>query len=171
MNQEHRPGHEFKNACGTVFSSRVRLVSRVVCAILIVSSVSLARVPLGETVPSQTRQGLMGAYLIAFYTRSCLEPKDMERHWSALREAGIGVIAVNPVERGNVALAAPLTIPKDRLRVLEGPVALELSRNLKLRSYPTTVLVGSDDRIRDALEGALTIEQVRKSLNLLSVRP
>ncbi len=171
MNPEHRPTRILEFASGMVFSSRVRLVSRVVCAILLVSGISLARVPLGEIVPAQTRQGLTGAYLIAFYTRSCLEPKEMERHWAALREAGIGVIAVNPVEHGNVALAAPATIPKDRLRVLEGQVALELSRDLKLRSYPTTVLVDSDDRIRDALEGALTIEQVRTSLNLLGARP
>ncbi len=171
MNQEHRLERILENASATVFSSRVNVLARVACAILIVSSVGVARVPLGELVPSQTRQGLAGAYLIAFYTRSCLEPKDMERHWAALRESGIGVIAVNPVERGNVALAAPATIPKDRLRLLEGQVALELSRTLKLRSYPTTVLVDSDDRIRDALEGALTVEQVRKSLNLLGARP
>jgi hypothetical protein len=154
-----------------VFSSRVNVLARVACAILLASGICFARVPLGELVPSQTRQGLTGAYLIAFYTRSCLEPKEMERHWAALRESGVGVIAVNPVERGNVVISAPTTIPKDRLRVLEGQMALELSRTLKLRSYPTTVLVDGDDRIRDALEGALTIEQVRKSLNLLGARP
>ena len=140
-------------------------------AIALASSVTLARVPLGEPVPPETRQGLAGAYFIAFYTRSCLEPQEIERHWVALRESGVGVIAVNPVEAGNVGVSAPGTIPKDRLRVLDGPKALELSRNLKLRSYPTTVLVDGENRIRDALEGALTIEQVRKSLNLLGSRP
>jgi hypothetical protein len=139
--------------------------------VVLVSGVGLARVPLGEPVPPQTRQGLTGAYFIAFYTRSCLEAREMERHWVALRESGVGVIAVNPVESGNAAMSAPATIPTDRLRLLEGQVALELSRNLKLRSYPTTVLVDSDDRIRDALEGALTVEQVRGSLNLLGARP
>lgn len=148
-----------------MFSSRVAL------ALVLLSGLALARVPLGETVSSRTRQDLKGAYFIAFYTRSCLEPRAMEGHWAALRQSGIGVIAVNPVETGNVAIPAPASIPKDRLRSLEGPAALELSRNLKLRRYPTTVLVDSEDRIRDALEGALTVEAVQKSLNLLPSRP
>lgn len=146
-------------------------MARALLVIALASGVTLARVPLGEPVPSKTRQDLTGAYFIAFYTRSCLEPREMERHWAALRDSGVGVIAVNPVEAGNIAISAPATIPKARLRVLEGAQALELSRNLKLRSYPTTVLVDGEDRIRDALEGALTVEQVQRSLNLLTPRP
>ncbi len=132
---------------------------------------ALARVPLGEPVPAQTRQNLEGAYFIAFYTRTCLEPHDMARHWAALRASNAGVLAVNPVESGNTALGPPTGFEQNRLRVLNGPQALALARSLKVRSYPTTVLVDAENRIRDALEGALTPERVQRSLNLLTQHP
>jgi hypothetical protein len=134
-------------------------------------SFALARVPLGEPVSAQTRQNLEGAYFIAFYTRTCLEPQDIARHWAALRASNTGVLAVNPVESDNTALGPPTGFEQNRLRVLNGPQALALSRSLKVRSYPTTVLVDAENRIRDALEGALTPERVQRSLNLLTQHP
>ena len=107
-----------------------------------------------------------GAYWLAFYTRSCLEPKLLERQWESLRAAKLEVLAVNPVEKGNVA--AP--IPRD-FTGLTGPNALELARSLKVRSYPTMVLVDANNVIRVAFEGPITPEQVRESLNLLPATP
>ena len=132
----------------------------------LLSSFALARVPLGSSVPAQVRGKITGAYWLAFYTRSCLEPKLLERQWASLKASKLEVLAVNPVEKGNVA--AP--IPKDFLG-LTGPQALELSRSLKVKTYPTTVLVDANDVIRVALEGPITPEQVRESLNLLPSTP
>ena len=130
------------------------------------SSLVLARVPLGSSVPEQVRGKITGAYWLAFYTRSCLEPKLLERQWESLQASKLAVLAVNPVEKGNIA--AP--IPKDFIG-LTGPNALELSRSLKVKSYPTTVLVDANNVIRVALEGPITPEQVRESLNLLPATP
>jgi hypothetical protein len=135
-------------------------------ALALLSSLALARVPLGSSVPDQVRGKITGAYWLAFYTRSCLEPKLLERQWESLRAAKLEVLAVNPVEKGN--LAAP--IPKDFLG-LTGPNALELARSLKVKSYPTTVLVDANNIIRVAFEGPITSEQVRESLNLLPATP
>ena len=130
------------------------------------SSLVLARVPLGSSVPEQVRGKITGPYWLAFYTRSCLEPKLLERQWESLRASKLEVLAVNPVEEGNVA--AP--IPEDFLSLI-GPGALGLSRSLKVKSYPTTVLVDANNVIRVALEGPITPEQVRESLNLLPATP
>lgn len=142
-----------------------RLVSSLIVLALL-SSLAFARVPLGSSVPFQVRGKITGAYWLAFYTRSCLEPKLLERQWESLKGSKLEVLAVNPVEKGNVAAA----IPKDFLG-LTGPSALELSRSLKVKSYPTTVLVDANNVIRVALEGPITPEQVRESLNLLPATP
>jgi hypothetical protein len=132
----------------------------------LLSGFALARVPLGSSVPAAVRGKIIGPYWLAFYTRSCLEPKLLERQWEALRTTKLEVLAVNPVEKGNVA--AP--IPKDFLG-LTGSGALELTRALRVKSYPTTVLVDANNVIRVALEGPITAEQVRESLNLLPSTP
>ena len=142
-----------------------RIISSLI-ALAILSSLAFARVPLGSSVPTEVRGKITGAYWLAFYTRSCLEPKLLERQWESLRAAKLEVLAVNPVEKGNIA--AP--IPKDFLG-LTGVQALELARSLKVRSYPTTVLVDANNVIRVALEGPITPEQVRESLNLLPATP
>jgi hypothetical protein len=142
-----------------------RLISSLIVFALL-SSLAFARVPLGSSVPEQVRGKISGAYWLAFYTRSCLEPKLLERQWESLQASKLEVLAVNPVEKGNVA--AP--IPKNFLG-LTGPSALELSRSLKVKSYPTTVLVDANNIIRVALEGPITPEQVRESLNLLPATP
>jgi hypothetical protein len=95
-----------------------------------------------------------------------LEPKLLERQWESLKASKLEVLAVNPVEKGNTA--AP--IPRD-FTGLTGPSALQLSRLLKVKSYPTTVLVDANNVIRVALEGPITPEQVRESLNLLPATP
>jgi hypothetical protein len=142
-----------------------RIVSSLI-ALIILSSLALARVPLGSSVPEQVRGKITGAYWLAFYTRSCLEPKLLERQWESLQASKLEVLAVNPVEKGNTAVP----IPKDFLGIT-GIHALELSRSLKVKSYPTTVLVDANNVIRVALEGPITPEQVRESLNLLPARP
>jgi hypothetical protein len=142
-----------------------RIVSSLIVLVLL-SGLAFARVPLGSSVPEQVRGKITGAYWLAFYTRSCLEPKLLERQWESLKTSKLEVLAVNPVEKGNVA--AP--IPKDFLG-LTGPNALELSRSLKVKSYPTTVLVDANNVIRVVLEGPITPEQVRESLNLLPATP
>jgi hypothetical protein len=142
-----------------------RLISSLI-ALVLLSTLALARVPLGSSVPDQVRGKMTGAYWLAFYTRSCLEPKLLERQWESLKSSKLEVLAVNPVEKGNTA--AP--IPRD-FTGLTGPSALELSRSLKVKSYPTTVLVDANNIIRVALEGPITPEQVRESLNLLPATP
>jgi hypothetical protein len=142
-----------------------RILSSLILLALL-SSLAFARVPLGSSVPDQVRGKITGAYWLAFYTRSCLEPKLLERQWESLKSSKLEVLAVNPVEKGNTA--AP--IPRD-FTGLTGPSALELSRSLKVKSYPTTVLVDANNVIRVALEGPITPEQVRESLNLLPVTP
>jgi hypothetical protein len=142
-----------------------RIISSLIVLALL-SSLAFARVPLGSSVPDQVRGKITGPYWLAFYTRSCLEPKLLERQWESLKSSKLEVLAVNPVEKGNTA--AP--IPKDFLG-LTGPNALELSRSLKVKSYPTTVLVDANNIIRVALEGPITPEQVRESLNLLPSTP
>jgi hypothetical protein len=142
-----------------------RPISSLIAAVIL-SSLALARVPLGSSVPEQVRGKITGAYWLAFYTRSCLEPKLLERQWESLKASKLEVLAVNPVEKGNIA--AP--IPRD-FTGLTGPNALELSRSLKVKSYPTTVLVDANNIIRVALEGPITPEQVRESLNLLPATP
>jgi hypothetical protein len=144
-------------------------MSRLTSSLIVLASVSslaFARVPLGSSVPEQVRGKIIGAYWLAFYTRSCLEPKLLERQWDSLQASKLEVLAVNPIEKGNVA--AP--IPKNFLG-LTGPNALELSRSLKVKTYPTTVLVDANNVIRVALEGPITPEQVRESLNLLPATP
>jgi hypothetical protein len=142
-----------------------RLISSLI-ALVLLSTLALARVPLGSSVPDQVRGKITGAYWLAFYTRSCLEPKLLERQWESLKSSKLEVLAVNPVEKGNTS--AP--IPRD-FTGLTGPSALELSRSLKVKSYPTTVLVDANNIIRVALEGPITPEQVRESLNLLPATP
>ena len=132
----------------------------------VASSLALAKVPLGERVPASLRGNATGPYWIVFYTRSCLEPARLAAHWDALRAGGRTVLAVNPVETGNVALAAP-----QDFRALTGPAALELSRALRVREYPTTVLVDGDDITRAAFEGPVTRAQVQDSLSLLQGTP
>ena len=142
-----------------------RIISSLM-ALALLSGLAFARVPLGSSVPDQVRGKIIGAYWLAFYTRSCLEPKLLERQWESLRAAKLEVLAVNPVEKGNTA--AP--VPHDFMG-LTGPNALELARSLKVRSYPTTVLVDANNVIRVVLEGPITPEQVRESLNLLPAAP
>ena len=142
-----------------------RIVSSLM-ALALLSGLAFARVPLGSSVPDQVRGKIIGAYWLAFYTRSCLEPKLLERQWESLQASKLEVLAVNPVEKGNVAAS----IPKNFLGLI-GPNALELSRSLKVKSYPTTVLVDANNVIRVVLEGPITPEQVRESLNLLPAAP
>jgi hypothetical protein len=142
-----------------------RLISSLIVLALL-SSFASARVPLGSSVPDQVRGKITGPYWLAFYTRSCLEPKLLERQWESLKSSKLEVLAVNPVEKGNT----PAPIPRD-FTGLTGPSALELSRSLKVKSYPTTVLVDANNVIRVALEGPITPEQVRESLNLLPATP
>ena len=142
-----------------------RIISSLM-ALALLSGLAFARVPLGSSVPDQVRGKIIGAYWLAFYTRSCLEPKLLERQWESLQASKLEVLAVNPVEKGNVAAS----IPKNFLGLI-GPNALELSRSLKVKSYPTTVLVDANNVIRVVLEGPITPEQVRESLNLLPAAP
>jgi hypothetical protein len=168
--QQARPGvgHAFEKLA---FKQKARLswtalVVLGLVSLAMLSGLALARVPLGSSVPVHVRGKISGPYWLAFYTRSCLEPKLLERQWESLRAAKLEVLAVNPVENGNVA--AP--IPKDFLG-MTGPQALELSRSLKVKSYPTTVLVDAKNVIRVVLEGPVSSEQVRESLNLLPATP
>lgn len=132
---------------------------------VVFQAVAYAAVPLGAEVPASARSGQPGAYLVAVYARGCLEPAAFERHWSALLSAGVPVVAVNPPDPGIRPLDAPAGIE----RQVSGEAALELRRALKVRAYPTTLVVGADHRVRAVLEGPVDAQQVRASLEL--VRP
>lgn len=143
------------------------MMRKLLAALLILASgLALAKVPLGERVPANLRGEAKGAYWIVFYTRSCLEPALLRAHWQALRESTKDVLAVNPVEVGNVPQGAP-----SDFRSLGGNPALELARSLRVRTYPTTVLVDGENVIRAALEGPVTGQQVQETLNLLPRNP
>jgi hypothetical protein len=130
---------------------RAALASVLSLAALGALSSTLAVVPLGIKLDPGLRakaEAPKGPYLVVFYTSSCLEPEQFARYWQEVRAPGLKVLAVNPPEEGRLPFAPPSGMP-----LMKGEQALKLSRSLKLRAYPTVVVVDGEDRVRYALEG------------------
>ena len=119
---------------------------------------AFAIVPLGAEVPLQVRQGLTGTYFIAFVSPSCFTDQTRAQHWGALEDAGASVVRVD-----SKAVIAPKLL--EHWRFLNGLAASDLTRDLKVRSLPTTVLVDRENRIRAVFEGVLEKQWVLEKLN------
>ena len=136
-----------------------RLLLPLVLLVTLLGATAWAVVPLGvrlEPGPRALAGGKAGPFLVVFYTRSCLEPAEWERYWADLKGTKLPLLAVNPPEAGRAPLAPPAGVP-----LLSGEAALRLARSLKLRAYPTTLVVDGEDRVRDALEGPGITERVK----------
>jgi hypothetical protein len=127
-----------------------------ICTILLCGA-ALATVPLGAAVTPEVRQGLSGAYFIAFVSPSCLNDQTRAQHWGALETARAKVVRVD-----TKAVVAPT--PLENWRFLNGVAATDLTRDLKVRTLPTTVLVDRENRIRAVFEGVLEHKWVLENL-------
>ncbi len=130
---------------------------RLLIILLLWFTSALAIVPLGAAVAPETRQGLTGAYFIAFVSPSCFDETTRAKHWGALKEAGANVLQVDAK-----AVFAPKLL--EHWRFLNGSEAANLTRNLKVRSLPTTVLIDRENRIRAVFEGVLDKNWVLEKL-------
>lgn len=119
---------------------------------------TFAIVPLGAEVNSQIRQGLTGAYFIAFVSPQCFDDQTRAKHWGALENVGASVLRVD-----SKAVVKPQLL--EHWRFLNGLAASDLTRDLKVRSLPTTVLVDRENRIRAVFEGVLEKQWVIEKLN------
>ena len=128
----------------------------VFCAALLFGG-AFAIVPLGAEVTPQVRQGLTGAYFIAFVSPSCFDEQTRVQHWGALENAGANVVRVD-----SKAVVKPQLL--ENWRFLNGLVAADLIRDLKVRTLPTTVLVDRENRIRAVFEGVLEKQWVLEKL-------
>lgn len=126
-----------------------------------------AVVPLGAELPPAARSERAGPYLVAVYARGCLEPDAFRRHWAALLASGVPVVALNPPDPRIPLLAAPAGVE----RSLEPAAALAVRRELKVRAYPTTLVIGADHRILATLEGPVDAARLRTSLELARSGP
>ncbi len=126
----------------------------VIC-LIVLFGVAFAIVPLGAAVAPEVRQGLTGAYFIAFVSPSCLTEQTRAQHWGALE--GTNVLRVDAK-----AVAQPALL--ERWRFLKGEAATNLTRDLKVRTLPTTVMVDRENRIRAVFEGVLEKKWVLEKL-------
>jgi hypothetical protein len=126
----------------------------VICLLLLFGG-AFAIVPLGATVVPEVRQGLTGVYFIAFVSPSCLTEQTRVQHWGALENA-------NVLRVDSKALTQPELLK--HWRFLKGEAAANLTRDLKVRTLPTTVLVDRENRIRAVFEGVLEKQWVLEKL-------
>jgi hypothetical protein len=126
----------------------------VLCALLLFGG-AFAVVPLGASVAPEVRQGLTGAYFIAFVSPTCLNEQTRAQHWGALETAKV-------VRVDTKAVTQPVLL--EQWRFLKGVAAAKLMTELKVRTLPTTVLVDSENRIRAVFEGVLEKQWVLEKL-------
>jgi hypothetical protein len=126
----------------------------VICLIVLFGA-AFAIVPLGASVAPEVRQGLTGAYFIAFVSPTCLTEQTRVQHWGALEMAN--------VLRVDAKAVSPPVLP-GQWRFLKGQAAANLTTELKVRTLPTTVLVDRDNRIRAVFEGVLEKKWVLEKL-------
>nr|WP_043817133.1 hypothetical protein [Deinococcus maricopensis] len=111
--------------------------------LLALSGTALARVRLGEPLPAHPWADAPREVLVV-YSHDC---GDLGPLWSAIERAGLPVRAVNAED---VPAPAPAGLP-----VWRGADATTFARTLKVRAYPTVLLVQSG-RILNAWEGTFT---------------
>ncbi len=126
----------------------------VIC-LMVLFGAAFATVPLGAAVAPEVRQGLTGAYFIAFVSPSCLNEQTRVQHWGALE--GANVLRVD-----SKAVIQPV-LPGG-WRFLKGEAAAKLTTELKVRTLPTTVMVDRENRIRAVSEGVLEKKWVLEKL-------
>jgi hypothetical protein len=126
-----------------------------VVLILLLFGGAIAIVPLGAAVAPEVRQGLTGAYFVAFVSPTCLNEQTRVQHWAALE--GRNVLRVDAKAVSQPALPG-------HWRFLKGEAAANLTRDLKVRTLPTTVLVDRENRIRAVFEGVLEKQWVLEKL-------
>jgi hypothetical protein len=126
----------------------------VIC-LIVLFGVALAIVPLGAAIAPEVRQGLTGAYFIAFVSPTCLNEQTRAQHWGALETA-------NVLRVDSKAVAQPVLL--EHWRFLKGEAAANLTTELKVRTLPTTVLVDRENRIRAVFEGVLEKKWVLEKL-------
>jgi hypothetical protein len=126
----------------------------VICLLLMFGG-AFAIVPLGASVMPEVRQGLTGAYFIAFVSPTCLTEQTRAQHWGALE-------TVNVLRVDSKAVNQPVLL--EQWRFLKGVAAANLTRELKVRTLPTTVLVDRENRIRAVFEGVLEKQWVLEKL-------
>jgi hypothetical protein len=126
----------------------------VICLIIMFGG-AFATVPLGAAVAPEVRQGLTGAYFIAFVSPTCLTEQTRAQHWGALETA-------NVLRVDSKAATQPVLL--ERWRFLKGEAATNLTTELKVRTLPTTVLIDRENRIRAVFEGVLEKKWVLEKL-------
>jgi hypothetical protein len=126
----------------------------VICLIVMFGG-AFAVVPLGAAVAPEVRQGLTGAYFIAFVSPTCLTEQTRAQHWGALEVANVLRVDAK-------AVTQPALL--ERWRFLKGEAAAKLMMELKVRTLPTTVLVDRENRIRAVFEGVLEKKWVLEKL-------
>jgi hypothetical protein len=127
----------------------------VICVLLVFSG-AFAIVPLGASVAPEIRQGLTGAYFIAFVSPTCLNEQTRAQHWGALEKTRVVRVDARAVNQP--------TLP-EQWRFLKGVAAANLTAELKVRTLPTTVLVDRENRIRAVFEGVLEKQWVLEKLS------
>lgn len=126
----------------------------VICLIVLFGGAS-AIVPLGAAIAPEVRQGLTGAYFIAFVSPTCLTEQTRAQHWGALETANVLRVDAK-------AVTQPVLL--EHWRFLKGDAAANLTTELKVRTLPTTVMVDRENRIRAVFEGVLEKKWVLEKL-------
>jgi hypothetical protein len=126
----------------------------VICLMVLFGG-AFAIVPLGATVAPEVRQGLTGAYFIAFVSPTCLNDQTRAQHWGALETANVLRVDAK-------AVTQPALL--EHWRFLKGEAAANLTRDLKVRTLPTTVMVDRENHIRAVFEGVLEKKWVLEKL-------
>jgi hypothetical protein len=128
----------------------------VLICVLLLFTEAFAIVPLGASVAPEVRQGLTGAYFIAFVSPTCLNEQTRAQHWGALEQAKVLRVDARAVNQ-------PALL--EHWRFLKGDTAAKLTSELKVRTLPTTVLVDRENRIRAVFEGVLEKQWVLEKLS------
>ncbi|MBB6098179.1 hypothetical protein HNR42_001604 [Deinobacterium chartae] len=127
-----------------------RLGSLVLTAALLGLPAAQARPALGSEVPpAPWSERAPRSYLIALYSFEC---GDLTEAWNTLRRLNLPLYAVNAERRPSPAPAA--------LEVWRGSEATAFSRALKVRVYPTVLLV-RDGRLLNLWEGEAAVRSLK----------
>jgi hypothetical protein len=128
-----------------------------------------AVVPLGDPFPSIVGTTWpQGSFLVTLYTRTCAEPGVFEQHWQALAASKLPIVAVNVPENHWPTLLPPTSLQS--VQFIGNESALALARSLKIRRYPTTIVVDKTGRMRVVLETPLETQVLAVVLANLALK-
>jgi hypothetical protein len=128
-----------------------------------------AVVALGDPLPSIVGTNWpKGTFLVTLYTHSCAEAGVFEQHWQALAATKLPIIAVNVPENHWPTLLPPTNL--ESAHFIGAETALLFARSLKIRRYPTTIVIDRTGRMRAVIETPLETTALAAVLARLALR-